>query len=74
MLSAHELGRLVDLAQERSHRAELRLRHQITLVDAQQVRKLDLVAQQVRDGALVVFGRLPASSDERVHRTELFED
>ena len=74
MLGAHDLGRRVHLPQEGLDRAELLLGHQVGLVDQQQVGKLELVAQQVGDGALVALDLLPAAVDERVHRGELLED
>ena len=43
-------------------------------VDEQQVGKFDLVAEKVRDGALVACDRVPAPIHERVHRLELLED
>ena len=53
MLRAHHLGRRVDLAQQCLDRAELRLADEVALVDEQQVGELELVAEQVRHGALV---------------------
>ena len=66
--------RRVDLFQKRLHRPELRLRHEIGLVEQQQVGKLELVAEQVRDGALVALDLVPVPIDERVHRRELLKD
>ena len=45
-----------------------------SLVDQDQVCKLDLVAEQVGDGALVALDLLPAAVDERVHCAQLLED
>ena len=53
VLRANHLGRRVDLAQEGLDRAELRLADEVALVDEQQVGELELVAEQVRHGALV---------------------
>ena len=36
--------------------------------------RLYLVAEQMRDGALVLLVDVPAAIDKRVHRAELFED
>ena len=74
VLGAHDLGRRVHFPQEGRHRAELLLGHQVGLVDEQQVGKLELVAQQVGDGALVALDLLPAAVGERVDRGELLED
>eukprot|EP00964_Phaeocystis_antarctica_P086004 scaffold54405_cov55-Phaeocystis_antarctica.AAC.3 len=73
-LRAHYLGRLVDLAEKRLDRPELRLRHKIALVDQNQIGELDLVAEKMRDGALVTVDLLPPPIDERVHRDELLKD
>ena len=74
MLRAHQLGRRVDLAQEGLDRAELRLAHEVALVDEEEIGELELVTEQVRDGALVALGGLPSAVDQRVHRVELLED
>ena len=74
VLGAHDLGLRVDLGEERLDCAELRLGHEVLLVDEQQVGKLELVAQQVRDGALVALDVVPVPIDERVHGVQLLED
>mmetsp|Transcript_25467 Transcript_25467/g.81464 ORF Transcript_25467/g.81464 Transcript_25467/m.81464 type:complete len:623 (+) Transcript_25467:165-2033(+) len=74
VLRAHQLGRRVDLAQEGLDRAELRLAHEVALVDEEEIGELELVTEQVRDGALVALGGLPSAVDQRVHRVELLED
>ena len=53
VLRANHLGRRVDLAQQCLDRADLRLADEVALVDEQQVGELELVAEQVRHGALV---------------------
>ena len=74
VLGAHDLGCRVDLAQKGLDGVALLLRHEVALVEQQQVGKLELVAAQVRDGALVAVDFVPAAVDERVHGSELLED
>ena len=74
MLRAHDLGLWVDLAQKRLDLTALRFGHEVALVDEQQVGKLELVAEEVRDGALVALDLVPAAINERVHRVELLKD
>ena len=68
------LGRRVGLAQEGLECTELRLGHQVDLVDEQEVGELELVAQQVGDSALLAVNLVPAAIDERLHRRELLKD
>ena len=74
------VGRLDEL-RARVHapeeRAELRLSrvvHEVHLVHDDDVRELDLVAEELRDGALVARARLPAAALERVGRVELLHE
>mmetsp|Transcript_50778 Transcript_50778/g.163275 ORF Transcript_50778/g.163275 Transcript_50778/m.163275 type:complete len:439 (-) Transcript_50778:132-1448(-) len=74
VLRADHLRRRVDLVQQPLDRAQLRIAQQVGLVHQQDVRKLDLLAEQMRDAALVPVARLPAALRQRVHRAQLLED
>ena len=71
---AHQLGRRVDLSQERLDRAELRLADQVLLIDDEHVGELELVAQQLGDRPRIALARLPAAVHERVDRGKLLKD
>eukprot|EP00966_Prymnesium_polylepis_P114602 2647999-Prymnesium_polylepis.1 len=52
VLSAHDLGRRVDLAQKPLDHVALRRRHEVAFVHQQHVCELQLIAEKVGDGAL----------------------
>ena len=60
--------------QERPEPRALRLVHQIHLVHHDDVRELDLVAEQLRDGPLVLGGHGPAAALQGVRRAELVHE
>ena len=74
VLGAHELRFRVGLAQGPLHLPKLSCLHQVALVEQQHVGELKLVAEQVRDGALVALACLPAAVDELVHGGQLLKD
>ena len=66
----HDLGGRIDPAQQRLDRVAARAVEQVGFVDEKHVGKLELLAEQMGDGTLVVCARLPAAVDQRVHRRE----
>ena len=64
----------VDPPQEGLDGLHLRAAHQVELVEDEDVGKLELVAEQLGNGARVFGARLPATVDEPVHRPQLLEE